>query len=80
MKEKDINALLREKELMNILSKDDLMLLQFLLIDKAGWNLRNRIAHSLIRKVEGYGLEHIILLLISILRLSKNEYAPPVNK
>ena len=52
------------------------MLLQFLLVDKAGWNLRNRVAHTLIRQSDGYGLPHILLLIMIILKLAKNEYAP----
>ncbi len=79
VKEKDINALLREDTIKNTLSKDDLMLLQFLLVDKAGWNLRNRVAHTLIRTANGYGIEHMLLLIVVILKLAKNEYAPPSN-
>lgn len=77
VKEKDINALLREETIKNTLNKDDLMLLQFLLIDRAGYNLRNRVAHTLIRSADGYGLQHMLLLIIVILKLAKNEYAPP---
>lgn len=79
VKEKDINALLREDTIKNTLSKDDLILLQFLLIDKAGWNLRNRVAHTLIRSADGYGLQHMLLLIVVIIKLAKNEYAPPRN-
>lgn len=76
IKEKDINTLLREETIKSTLSKDDLMLLQFLLVDKAGWNLRNRVAHTLIRESDGYGLPYILLLIVVILKLAKNEYAP----
>lgn len=79
VKEKDINALLREDTIKNTLSKDDLMLLQFLLVDKAGWNLRNRVAHTLIRNANDYTLQHMLLLVVVILKLAKNEYAPPRN-
>lgn len=79
VKEKDINALLREETIKNTLSKDDLMLLQFLLVDKVGWNLRNRVAHTLIRNADGYGLQHMLLLIVVILKLAKNEYAPSRN-
>jgi len=78
-KEKDINALLREDAIKNILSKDDLMLLQFLLVDKVGWNLRNRVAHTLIRNADDYGLQQMLLLIMVILKLAKNEYAPPLS-
>ncbi len=76
IKEKDINTLLRDETIKSTLSKDDLMLLQFLLVDKAGWNLRNRVAHTLIRESDGYGLANILLLIVVILKLAKNEYAP----
>ena len=79
VKEKDINALLREDTIKNTLSKDDLMLLQFLLVDKVGWNLRNKVAHTLIRNADGYGLQYMLLLIVVILKLAKNEYAPPRN-
>ncbi len=78
--EKDINALLREDTIKNTLSKDDLMLLQYLLVDKAGVNLRNKVAHTLIRKAENYGLAYIMMLIMVILKLAKSEYAPPQNK
>ncbi len=77
VKEKDINALLREETIKNTLSKDDLMLLQFLLVDKAGWNLRNKVAHTLMRDANEYGLSYMLLLIMAILKLAKNEYAPP---
>lgn len=79
VKEKDINALLREETIKNTLSKDDLMLLRFLLVDKVGLNLRNKVAHTLIRNADGYGLQHMLLLIVVILKLAKNEYAPPSN-
>lgn len=76
VKEKDINALLREDVIKEILSKDDLLLLQFLLIDKSGWNLRNKVAHSLIKSRNEYDIQYILLLFVGILRISKYEYAP----
>ena len=77
MREKDINALLREEVIKNTISKDDLMLFQLLLVDRAGWNLRNKVAHTLIRDSQGYGLAYILLLVVVVLKLAKNEYAPP---
>ncbi|GAB2545323.1 DUF4209 domain-containing protein [Rufibacter soli] len=79
MREKDINVLLREPEIKDTLSQDDFMLLQFLLVDKVGLNLRNRVAHTLIRDVDGYGFQYMLLLVALILRLAKNEYAPPTR-
>lgn len=76
VKEKDINTLLREDVLKQTFSKDDMMLFQFLLIEKAGWNLRNKVAHTLIRSANDYDLGQMLLLIVVILKLSKNEYAP----
>jgi hypothetical protein len=75
-REKDINMLLRDDEVKGILSADDLIFLQFLFVDKAGWNLRNKVAHTLMREVQEYGLGQMLLLLLAILRLAKNEYGP----
>jgi hypothetical protein len=68
--------LLRDDEVKGILSADDLIFLQFLFVDKAGWNLRNKVAHTLMREVQEYGLGQMLLLLLAILRLAKNEYGP----
>jgi hypothetical protein len=78
VREKDINTLLYGEDINKILNEDDLMLLRYLLIDKSGLNLRNDIAHTLIRTVEDYNLSFILLLIVAILRLAKEEYAPPI--
>lgn len=75
-REKDINALLHEEEIKNFLSKDDLLFLKFLLVEKAGLNLRNNIAHSLFRYVGNYSIDYMNLLIVAILTLAKNEYYP----
>ena len=69
-KEKDINELLHENKLEEVLGKDDILFLRILLIEKAGYNLRNNIAHSLI-KSNDYTIYNANLLLLAILRLSK---------
>jgi hypothetical protein len=76
MREKDINTLLYEDIIKQVLSKDDWILCHFLLIDKVGFNLRNKIAHTLIRKSGEYVLDYMMLLIVLILRLSKHEYSP----
>lgn len=76
MKEMDINTLLYDDLIKETLSEDDLMLCRFLLIDKAGYNLRNKVAHTLIRKADDYRIEYLLLLIVIILRLSKNDYGP----
>ena len=44
-----------------------------MLIAKPGYNLRNKIAHGLMDNIE-YGLNHPILALIIILKLSNYEF------
>jgi hypothetical protein len=74
-KQKDINTLLREDNMKSIISKDDLLLFQFVLIDKAGWNLRNKVSHTLIRQSTAYSIRYILFLVVIILKLGKNEYS-----
>ena len=73
-KQKDINTLLREDNMKSIISKDDLLLFQFVLIEKAGWNLRNKVSHTLIRQSAAYSIRYILFLVVIILKLGKNEY------
>jgi hypothetical protein len=70
--QKDINQLLKEEKLITQLSQDDILFLEFLLIEKIGFNLRNRVAHSLLFFQE-YGFDLMILLLMTLLRLSGYE-------
>jgi hypothetical protein len=72
-KEKDINELLNEEKLKEVLSIDDILFLKILLIEQSGYNLRNRIAHSLIEPYD-YSIETANLLLLAILRLLKYEW------
>ena len=80
VREKDINLLFREQTIQETIDKDDLYIFQFILIDKVGINLRNKIAHALLREGNRYGISYPLLLLIIILRLAKNEYGPPAKK
>ncbi|MDI1355375.1 MAG: hypothetical protein PSX36_10675 [bacterium] len=80
VREKDINLLFREQTIIDTIQRDDLYVFQFILVDKVGFNLRNLIAHSLIREGSTYGISYPLLLLIIILRLSKNEYGPPTKE
>jgi hypothetical protein len=70
--QKDINQLLKEEKLITQLSQDDILFLEFLLIEKTGFNLRNRVGHSLLFFQE-YGFDLMILLLMTLLRLSGYE-------
>jgi hypothetical protein len=49
------------------------------LTEKAGYNLRNKVAHGLMDNVE-YGLEYPILAIIIILKLSNYQFVPTKNE
>lgn len=75
-REKDINALLHDDDIIDFLSEDDLLFFRYLLVEKAGLNLRNKVSHSLLRHPQNYSIEYMNLLIVAILRLAKNEYCP----
>jgi len=72
-REKDIHALLYEEKAAELFDKDDLLFLKFLLVEKAGFNLRHSVAHSLLMFQE-YGLHQMYLLLLALLRLGKYDF------
>ena len=72
--EKDIDALLREDEIQELFDEDDLLFFKFLLIEKAGYNLRHKIAHSLL-PFRGYGWSYMNLIILALLRLGKYDFA-----
>jgi hypothetical protein len=72
-REKDIHALLYEDKVAELFDKDDLLFLKFLLVEKAGFNLRHSVAHSLLMFQE-YGLYEMYLLLLALLRLGKYDF------
>jgi len=72
-KEKDINALLREKKFVEFIDQDDLFFLKYLLVERAGYNLRNDIAHSF-TIFEEYSIEKIHLLIIALIKLGKYDF------
>jgi hypothetical protein len=61
------------------LSADDHFFIKFILTEKAGYNLRNKVAHGLMDNVE-YGLEYPILAIIIILKLSNYQFVPTKNE
>ncbi len=77
--EKDINALLHDDTIVNVISKDDIFFFSFLLVEKTGYNLRNDVAHALLRSPQQYSIDHMNLLILAVLKLAKNEYAPVDN-
>ena len=69
-REKDLNMLLREEVLEDLIGKDDLFFLKYLLVEKAGLNLRHRVAHGLM-SFRNYRIELMHLVLVAMLRLAK---------
>ncbi len=70
VQEKDINALLHEPELADHFSNDDILLFKFILVEKTGYNLRHKVAHSLMSYAD-YDISIIHILILILLRLSK---------
>ncbi len=60
------------------ISADDLFFIKFILTDKAGYNLRNRIAHGLMDNID-YSLEYPILSILIILKISNYQFASKNN-
>ena len=78
-------GIIMEKTLDNLLddlqgkiSDNDHFFIKFILTEKAGYNLRNRIAHGLMDNVD-YGLEYPIFSLIVILKLSNYQFTTIKN-
>jgi hypothetical protein len=68
--EKDIHKLLYEPEIADLIDKDDLLFFKFLLVEKAGYNLRHRVAHSLMTFYE-YEINLMNLLIMAVLKFGK---------
>jgi hypothetical protein len=77
MEEKTLSDLM--SSLKNHISEDDFFFIHFVLMDKAGLNLRNRIAHGLL-DAEEYGIEFVLLSLICLLKISNYEFIPNGNE
>ena len=71
---KDINALLYESQLEEIIGKDDISFLRFLLTENSGFNLRNKIAHCNLR-IEEYSFDIMHFLIIGLLKLGKYDFS-----
>jgi hypothetical protein len=74
-------GIIMEKTLDNLLddlegkiSDNDHFFIKFILTEKAGYNLRNRVAHGLMDNVD-YGLEYPLLAIIMILKLSNYQFS-----
>jgi len=73
VREKDINWLLREEPIKSLFDQDDLLFFKFILIEKAGLNLRHKIAHCLIYHPE-YNISCIHLLLLVLFKLGRYDF------
>ena len=72
-REKDINALLHEDEIVKMIDPSDHFFLRFLLIEKAGMNIRNNIAHGFLNYNE-YNTYSFHLALLGFFRLAKYDF------
>lgn len=68
--EQDLTSLLHEEKMRELLGEDDLLFFRFVLVEKAGYNLRHRIAHSLILPQE-YTVNYTHLLILLLLKIGK---------
>lgn len=71
--EKDIHKLLYEPEIVNLIDKDDLLFFKYLLVEKAGYNLRHRVAHSLMTYNE-YNINLMNLLIMAVLKFGRYNF------
>ena len=69
-REKLLSDFLDEEELKTKFSEDELMFLKFLLVEQAGFNLRHRVAHSLMNFYD-YNFDSMNYLFIGMLRICK---------
>lgn len=76
IREKDLHALLFEEPIKKLFDQDDLLFFKFLLVEKAGYNLRHKVAHSLML-FQDYNINYMHLLILAILRLGKYDFVEP---
>lgn len=74
--EKTLDNLL--EDLQGKISDNDHFFIKFILTEKAGYNLRNKVAHGLMDNVD-YGLEYPILSILIILKLSNYQFTTLKN-
>jgi len=74
--EKTLDVLLNNLE--GKMPKDDHFFIKFILTEKAGYNLRNKIAHGLMDNVD-YSLQYPIFSILVILKLSNYQFSTTKN-
>lgn len=72
-KEKDIHALLYDDKVKTWFDEDDILFFKFLLVEKAGYNLRHKVAHALLYSQE-YSISYMNLLIMALLKLGKYDF------
>ena len=77
--ERNLDDILRDERIKQALTEDDHFFIKFILTEKAGYNLRNRIAHGLMDNIE-YDLQHPLFAIIIILKLSNYQFTQINNK
>ena len=70
---KDIQGLLYDDSIYKLFDEDDLIFLKFLLVEKSGYNLRHRVAHSLMIFQE-YQMSYMFLLILALLKFGKYDF------
>lgn len=71
--EMDLNKLLYDQKVVAFFDRDDLLFFKLVLIEQAGYNLRNKVAHSLMAYDE-YRESFGCLLLLILLKLGKYSF------
>jgi hypothetical protein len=67
--ERDLNSLLYDSALAGLLTEPNLTFFRFLLVEQAGYNLRNRVAHALLLSHSEYTADYTVMALFALLRL-----------
>lgn len=71
--EKTLEELLYEEKIKQYFNEDDLFFFRFLLTENAGYNLRNKVSHSLL-SFEEYSVSYMNLLLLTLLKIGKYDF------
>ena len=65
-----LDDILRDPEMEKWFSKDEILFFKFLLVEKAGLNLRHDVAHTIVTN-DTYSIQNAHLLFIAFLRIAK---------
>jgi Domain of unknown function (DUF4209) len=73
--EMDIMKLLTHSKIVEFIGEDDIFFLRYVFTEKGGFNLRNKVAHSLIG-FDQYSIGQLMLIFVAILRLGRFQLRP----